>query len=265
MGATLGAAYGIALNWCFPGMSKSVSGFAVAGMAGVVGGATGAAMAAIVMIFEMTLDYNVIIPITITVALSYGIRKAWCPESIYTLKLARRGHHIPSALHANLSHVKRVKDIMRSAITPLPASSTLDAFAKTVLEHPKQSHFLVHDGDRIVGVVGREAAVGVLDQPHAATDTRAGRKHCSSSSCRRRPCWPIFSARCTPGVCPSPWWPPTQQVRPSDGYPRSCHGVRNSGRDDSLGRFVCRLTPPQIRRRRVHVKKDGGDRCSRAF
>ena len=145
-----------------------MSGFAVAGMAGVVGGATGAAMAAIVMIFEMTLDYSVIIPITITVALSYGIRKVLCPESIYTLKLTRRGHHIPSALHANLSHVKHVKDIMQTGIMALPASSTLEAFAKTVLEHPKQSHFLVHDGDRIVGVVGREAAVGALDQSHSA-------------------------------------------------------------------------------------------------
>ncbi len=167
MGATLGAVYGLVLNWCFPEMDKGVAGFAVAGMAGVVGGATGAAMTAIVMIFEMTLDYNVIIPITITVALSYGIRKVLCPESIYTLKLTRRGHHIPTALHANLSHVKHVKDIMQSTITALPASSTLDAFAKTVLEHPEQSHFLVHDGDRIVGLVGREAAVGALDQLHS--------------------------------------------------------------------------------------------------
>jgi CIC family chloride channel protein len=169
MGATLGAAYGIALNWCFPEMDKSVSGFAVAGMAGVVGGTTGAAIAAIVMIFEMTLDYNVIIPITITVALSYGIRKARCPESIYTLKLARRGHHIPSALHASVIQARQVKEIMQSAVTPLPASSTLDTFAKIVLEHPKQLCFFVHDEDRIVGLVGREAAVGVLDQPHSAT------------------------------------------------------------------------------------------------
>ena len=168
MGATSGAAYGLLLNWCFPAMAHGVSGFAVAGMAGVVGGATGAAMAAIVMIFEMTLDYNVIIPITITVALSYGIRKALCPESIYTLKLTRRGHHIPLALHANLSHVQHVKDIMRTGITALPTSTTLDAFAKIVLEHPEQSHFLVHDGDRVVGVVGRDAAVGALKQPHSA-------------------------------------------------------------------------------------------------
>ncbi len=52
---------------------------------------------------------------------------------------------------------------MQSTVAALPASRTLDAFAKTVLEHPKQSHFLVHDGDRIVGLIGRDAAVRALD------------------------------------------------------------------------------------------------------
>ena len=41
-----------------------------------MGGATGAAMAAIVMIFEMTLDYTVIVPMTLTVAISYGVRRS---------------------------------------------------------------------------------------------------------------------------------------------------------------------------------------------
>ncbi len=165
MGATVGAAYGLALRWCFPGMEKGVSGFAVAGMAGVVGGATGAATAAIVMIFEMTLDYRVIIPITITVALSYGIRRALCRESIYTMKLSRRGHHIPAALRASLSDAAQVRDVMRTGITALPACTALDAFARTVLEHPEQTHFLVHDGDRVLGVVRRDAALGALGEP----------------------------------------------------------------------------------------------------
>src|SRR5271170_6177727 len=70
LGATSGAAFGMALNHFFPGLHISPAAFAVAGMGGVVGGSTGAAMAAIVMIFEMTLDYTVIIPLTLTVAIS---------------------------------------------------------------------------------------------------------------------------------------------------------------------------------------------------
>ena len=160
-------------------------------------------MAAIVMIFEMTLDYRVIIPMTITVALSYGIRKVLCPESIYTLKLARRGHHIPSALHANLSHVRRVKDIMQIHIHGLPASSTLDAFAKTVLEHPEQSHFLVHDGDRIVGLVGREAAWGRWIN-HASAKTLGQAANTQFIVVSGTPRLPIFSANVRQGRIPCP-------------------------------------------------------------
>ncbi len=75
LGATAGGAYGVVLHRLFPALDISAPAFAVVGMGGVVGGATGAAMAAIVMIFEMTLDYTVIIPMTLTVAISYGVRK----------------------------------------------------------------------------------------------------------------------------------------------------------------------------------------------
>ncbi len=99
LGATIGGAYGMVLKHAFPGLSIDPAAFAVAGMAGMVGGATGAAIMAIIMIFEMTLDYNVIVPMVITVIAAYGTRKALSKESIYTLKLARRGHHVPETLH----------------------------------------------------------------------------------------------------------------------------------------------------------------------
>ena len=83
LGATLGGVYGLAMRQLFPGLAIDPAAFAVAGMAGMVCGSTGAAMAAIVMIFEMTLDYTVIIPMTITVALSHGVRTLLQPESIY--------------------------------------------------------------------------------------------------------------------------------------------------------------------------------------
>ena len=76
-------------------------------MAGVVGGATGAAMAAIVMIFEMTRDYTVIIPMTLTVAISYGLRRSVIRDSIYTRKLVLRGDPVPESLRADLQFTRR--------------------------------------------------------------------------------------------------------------------------------------------------------------
>lgn len=100
LGATAGATYGIVLQRWFPSVHMSPPAFAVVGMAGVVGGSTGAAMAAIVMIFEMTLDYTIIIPLTLAVPISYAIRRSIIRDSIYTRKLTLRGEPVPEGLRA---------------------------------------------------------------------------------------------------------------------------------------------------------------------
>lgn len=115
LGATSGAAWGVVLNHFFPGLQISPAAFAVAGMGGVVGGSTGAAMAAIVMIFEMTLDYTVIIPMTLTVAISYGVRRSLIKDSIYTRKLTLRGESVPEAMRADLQLARRAASIMHPA------------------------------------------------------------------------------------------------------------------------------------------------------
>ena len=113
IGATTGATWGVMLNHLFPGLQVSPAALAVAGMAGVVGGTTGAAMAAIAMIFEMTLDYNVIIPLTLTVAISYAVRRRLIRDSIYTRKLTLRGEPVPEAMRADVHLTGCASDLMR--------------------------------------------------------------------------------------------------------------------------------------------------------
>jgi CIC family chloride channel protein len=168
MGATLGGAYGMVISWLFPQLGINPAVFAIAGMAGLVGGATGAAIAAVVMIFEMTLDYNVIIPMTIVVAISYGFRRVLSPESIYTMKLARRGHYIPTALVASPSHATRAGQIMSSDFGTVPASSTLGEFAKIVSKQPAVLYFLVEDRQKVVGFLRNEIARKPLKEADAA-------------------------------------------------------------------------------------------------
>ncbi len=163
LGATLGGAYGLALAALFPELPISPPAFAVAGMAGMVGGVTGAAMTSIVMIFEMTLDYSVILPMTITVAISYGVRKMLSRESIYTQKLVRRGHNIPDSLRASMLHVKRAGDIMDEKFAILPASLRLEEFTlEGNLKDKSLKYFLVEDAGGIAGLFTREAALYYL-------------------------------------------------------------------------------------------------------
>jgi CIC family chloride channel protein len=80
-------------------------------------------MAAIVMIFEMTLDYSVIVPMTITVALSYGIRSVLSPDSIYTLKSRRRGHYTPDGLRTSPHLVRRARDLVQRCCVATPSET----------------------------------------------------------------------------------------------------------------------------------------------
>lgn len=112
LGVTSGAAWGEVLNRIVPALHISPAAFAVVGMAGVVGGATGAAMAAIIMMFEMTLEYTVIVPMTLTVAISYAVRRGLIEDSIYTRKLSLREESVPEAMRADVSFSRRAASIM---------------------------------------------------------------------------------------------------------------------------------------------------------
>jgi CIC family chloride channel protein len=112
LGASLGAAYADAFDYFIPSLGIDPVLFAIAGMAGMVGATTSAVVTAIIMIFEQTRDYSAILPIITTVALAYVVRVRLTPESIYTLKLARRGRGIPQGLQAAMSVTLDARKIM---------------------------------------------------------------------------------------------------------------------------------------------------------
>jgi CIC family chloride channel protein len=156
LGATLGAAYGVMLNHIYPALDISAPGFAVAAMGGVVGGTTGAAMAAIVMIFEMTMDYRVIIPLTITVALSYAVRRMLVRDSIYTRKLALRGHTMPEALQTNLHFVRRASGIMDKDFAMANGSQTIAEVGNASTGELPRALVVTSREENIIGVITRD-------------------------------------------------------------------------------------------------------------
>ena len=91
----------------------------------MVGAGTGGVMTAIVMIFEMTRDYAVIVPVIVAVAVASGVRMALIPETIYTIKLRHRGHRIPKERHVNLYLVRQAQDVMERRFILAKAGTTL--------------------------------------------------------------------------------------------------------------------------------------------
>ena len=82
-------------------------------------------MTAIVMVFEMTRDYAIIVPVIVAVAVAAGIRRTLIGETIYTIKLRHRGHRIPKERHINLYLVKQAQDIMERRFILAKAGTTL--------------------------------------------------------------------------------------------------------------------------------------------
>lgn len=128
MGATIGGAFAAALAALHLPLPINIPSFAMVGMGAMVGGGTGAVMTAVAMIFEMTRDYDIVMPMIMAVAMSVGVRRLLMRENIYSMKLFRRGQPIPKALHANMFLVRRAKEVMDQDFAVVPASMSFDAF-----------------------------------------------------------------------------------------------------------------------------------------
>ncbi|OTP70750.1 chloride channel protein [Caballeronia sordidicola] len=152
IGATLGASFSALITAIVPGAPVSAPAFAMVGMGAMVGGGTGAAMTAVAMIFEMTRDYDIVLPMIIAVAFSLGARRMFSRESIYTLKLVRRGHPIPNALHANMFMVRSASSVMETDVLVLD-ETTLFHDGLTKSDQPVFRHIVVTREREIVGVL----------------------------------------------------------------------------------------------------------------
>src|SRR3984957_14932486 len=153
MGATIGGAFGVLVHAIHPMDGFGATTCAIIGMAAMVGGGTGAAMTAVTMIFEMTRDYDLVMPSIVAVALAIGVRRVLSQENIYTIKLVGRGHFVPKALHANMFLVRRAGDVMERDILVVAAEADFDEFLRTHSTTGGLKHVVVTRGQRIAGVV----------------------------------------------------------------------------------------------------------------
>ena len=153
IGATLGGGFAALVNGAGLPIQLSIPAFAMVGMGAVVGGGTGAVMTAVTMIFEMTRDYSIVMPMIVAVAMSIGTRRVLSRETIYTLKLVRRGRASPKARHANMFLVRSARDVMDADIQVLPAQASFDDYLRQPEHAGRLRHVVVTDKGHIYGVI----------------------------------------------------------------------------------------------------------------
>jgi len=121
VGATLGGAYGKIMHSLFPNVTATSGAYAAVGMAAVFAGAARAPVTAIVILFEMTLDYKIMLPLMFATVVATLLAAHVEPESIYTLKLVRRGVDFLGRRAGSLPPIA-----VDEAMTPLGESMMVD-------------------------------------------------------------------------------------------------------------------------------------------
>ncbi|HXO44351.1 MAG TPA: chloride channel protein [Candidatus Cybelea sp.] len=130
--AAMGGVFALGVNAVIPGAHLSPGAFALVAMAAVFGAASRATFAFIVFAFEITRDYNAILPLMLCCVIADLIALRYLPTSIMTEKLARRGLHVPGDYEASALHMVRVSEVMNVDLQPIAADLTVADLAARI-------------------------------------------------------------------------------------------------------------------------------------
>jgi CIC family chloride channel protein len=169
-GAALGGAFGLAVEYFAPGATAGPGAFAIVGMAAVFAGAARAPFTAILIVFEMTDDYRLIVPLMAGVIVSLLVAERLQRESIYTLKLTRRGIHLRRGRDVDVMESVRVDEVMVRQPASVPVDLPVTLLAGEFLRTGRHGFPVLNDDGSLFGVVSLEDYRRVAAQELASPD-----------------------------------------------------------------------------------------------
>ncbi|MFQ6033269.1 MAG: chloride channel protein [Candidatus Bipolaricaulia bacterium] len=157
VGAAFGGAFGVLVNLAFPQITAPYPAYALVGMAAVFAAASRATLTSIIMLFEMTRDYNIILPLMFACVVADIVAWLLYPDTIYTKKLSRRGIRIAQELEINVLKTRLVSDVMAREVETIPQDLPLREVRDKILETGHQGFPLVDEEGKLVGIItGRD-------------------------------------------------------------------------------------------------------------
>ncbi len=132
MGAMLGSAYGAIAHDLVPGVAVAAGAYGLVGMGAVFASSARAPITAVLIIFELTGDYRIILPLMIAIIVATALSNSITRDTIYTLKLRRRGIDIeqpPGTLMAQIPVAEAIGELPRALASEQPLRDVLDRFA----------------------------------------------------------------------------------------------------------------------------------------
>ncbi len=153
-GAMVGTAYAILLNMLFPGVPAPPSAYALVGMGAVFAASAHAPLTAVLIIFEMTGDYHIMLPLMLTVVIATLVAQSLLKgESIYTLKLTRRGIRLQRGRDVDIMQSVLVSEVMSTEMVTVSADTTLTELSATFNHSRHHGVAILDDYGKLWGLV----------------------------------------------------------------------------------------------------------------
>jgi len=153
MGAMLGGCIGTLYAKIFPGLGILPGAYALAGMGAVFAGATRAPITAVLVVFEMTNDYKIILPMMTAVVSATLISYAFGEETIYTKKLLRRGIRLGEDESKNILSTITVAQVMTKNVDTLSENIKLKEIIGYFHKNVHNGFVVVNDAGELSGLI----------------------------------------------------------------------------------------------------------------
>jgi CIC family chloride channel protein len=154
IGAMMGAAFELLLKHLFPGIVAPEGAYALVGMAAMFAASAHAPITAVLILFELTGDYRLILPLMMTVVVATLIaRPLMKGESIYTLKLSRRGVRLKRGRDIDLMEAVLVQDVMQTRHSTVNMHVPVAVLADLFLQTNQHAFAVLDDDGKLYGIV----------------------------------------------------------------------------------------------------------------
>ncbi|WP_429549252.1 ClcB-like voltage-gated chloride channel protein [Paraburkholderia youngii] len=170
VGAAVGSLFGQGMHALWPHATSAAYAYAMVGMGAFLAGATQAPLMAILMIFEMTLSYQVVLPLMVSCVVAYFIARAIGKTSMYEITLRRnREEQERTRLRAT-----QMRELIRPAQTVVPPNATVHDMTRVFLEYPVKYLYVANDSGAFLGVVAlKDITSDLLDRTDTSMKTAA--------------------------------------------------------------------------------------------
>ncbi len=153
MGAMLGGAFGDLVHRWLPNITALPGAYAMVGMAAVFAAGARAPLSAIIILFEMTGDYRVILPLMLATVIATLLAQYLEPESIYTMKLSRRGVHLERGRDIDVMRSFHVAEVMHTPAPTLPENAPFHQVVEQFLDSQDPYYYLMDREQKLAGLV----------------------------------------------------------------------------------------------------------------